>query len=71
MNDKQFETAHELWNILHIARAHDRYLEPPPDITDGWPESDEMDLAKIERQKRIDREDWEAETLRQKQEDQS
>ena len=32
-------------------------------------EGDEMDLADIERQKRIDHEDWQAETLRQKQED--
>ncbi len=59
MNDRQFMA------------AHDRYLEPPPDVTDDWPEPDEMDLAKIERQKRIDREDWEAETARQRQENQS
>jgi len=32
---------------------------------------DEMDLADIERQKRIDKEDWQAETLRQKQEDEA
>lgn len=39
-----------------FAAAHDRYLEPP-DITDGWPEEDEMDLAAIAKQRRIDEED--------------
>jgi hypothetical protein len=49
-----------------FAAAHDRYLEPPEEeciCTD-----DEMDLADIARQRRIDREEWLAETLRQKQE---
>jgi hypothetical protein len=51
-----------------FAAAHDRYLEPPDeDCDDG--EDDEMDLADIARQKQIDKEDWQAETLRQKQED--
>lgn len=48
-------------------RAHDRYLEPPDENFDE--EGNECDLADIERQKRIDKEDWLAETLRQKQED--
>jgi len=51
-----------------FAAAHDRYLEPEDDRQDDSPEDDEMDLADIARQKRLDREDWEAETLRQKQE---
>jgi len=40
----------------------------PPD-EDFDEEGDECDLADIERQKRIDREDTQAEALRQKQED--
>lgn len=44
MNSRQFDA------------AHDRYLEPP-DVTDGWPEADEMDLADIERQARLDEEE--------------
>jgi len=54
MNDRQF------------AAANDRYLEPPDEDFDE--EGDEMDLADIVRQRRIDREEWLAETLRQKQE---
>jgi hypothetical protein len=50
-----------------FAAAHDRYLEPPDEGDDDG-EDDEMDLADIERQKQIDQEDWQAETLRQKQE---
>ncbi len=47
--------------------AHDQYLEPPdyderPDCED---EDREFEEAK---QRRIDEEDWQAETLRQKQE---
>lgn len=48
-------------------RAHDKWLEPPDEDFDE--EIDECDLADIERQKRIDREDWQAETLRQRRED--
>ena len=48
-------------------RAHDKFLEPPDENFDE--EGDECDLADIERQKRIDHEDWQAERLRQKQED--
>lgn len=48
-------------------RAHDRFLEPP-DEEDGAPEPDECDLADIKRQRRIDYEDWQAETLRQRKE---
>lgn len=48
-------------------RAHDKLLEPPDENFDE--ECDECDLADIERQKRIDHEDWQAERLRQKQED--
>jgi hypothetical protein len=47
--------------------ALERWLEPPDEDFDE--EGDECDLADIERQKMIDREDFEAETLRQKQED--
>lgn len=55
MSDRQF------------AAAHDRYLEPPDDAREGaW---DEMDLADIERQNQIDKEDWQAERLRQRQEE--
>jgi len=51
-----------------FAAAHDRYLEPPDDDDDDG-EYDEMDLADIERQKRIDKEEWEAEKLYQRQEE--
>jgi hypothetical protein len=50
-----------------FAAAHDRYLEPPEEMYDDS-EADEMDLADIRRQKELDREDWQAETLRQRQE---
>ena len=56
MNDRQF------------AAAHDRYLEPPDDEPEGTPE-DEMDLADIARQKRLDREDWDAHRARMKEDD--
>lgn len=51
-----------------FARAHDRYLEPPEESDDTL-EQDECDLADIERQKRIDHEDYLAERYRQRQED--
>lgn len=51
-----------------FAAAHDRYLEPPDEKFEDEG-GDEMDLADIERQRRIDHEDWQAESLRQKQED--
>lgn len=54
MSDRQF------------AAAHDRLLEPPDEDDDGT--TDEMDLADIERQNKIDREDWLAERLRQERE---
>ena len=57
-------------NDRQFAAAHDRYLEPPDEGFDDS-EDDEMDLADIERQAQIDREDWLAERLRQRQEDQS
>ena len=43
MNNRQFDA------------AHDRYLEPPDDddVEETW---DEMDLADIERQARLDEE---------------
>jgi hypothetical protein len=53
-------------NSHDFAAAHDRYLEPPEEADE--PEDDEMDLADIRRQKELDREDWQAETLRQRQE---
>lgn len=55
MSDRQF------------AKAHDRWLEPPDD--DDFDGTDECDLADIERQRKIDEEDWQAERLRQRQED--
>lgn len=48
---------------MNFNRAHDKWLEPPDEDFDE--EGDEMDLADIERQKRIDKEDW----LHQKQEE--
>ena len=58
MNSRQFDA------------AHDRYLEPPDD-DDGEETWDEMDLADIRKQEQRDREDFEAEHYRQRQEDQS
>ena len=55
-------------NSREFAAAHDRYLEPEDDRQDDSLPDDEMDLADIARQKRLDHEDWEAETLRQRQE---
>jgi len=43
MNDRQF------------AAAHDRWLEPPDEDFDE--EGDEMDLADIDRQKQLDKEE--------------
>ena len=56
-------------NNRRFAAAHDRLLEPPDEEFDDT--TDEMDLADIERQNQIDYEDWLAERLRQRQEDQS
>lgn len=47
--------------------ALEQWLGPPDENFDE--ECDECDLADIERQKRIDRESYQAETLRQRQED--
>lgn len=44
-------------NQRQFAAAHDRYLEPPDEEFDDTTD-DEMDLADIERQNRIDHEDW-------------
>jgi hypothetical protein len=55
-------------DMYRFNRAHDKYLEPP-ELEDEDGEIDECDLADIERQNRIDREDWQAETLLQKKED--
>lgn len=55
MNDRQF------------AAAHDRLLEPPDEEFDDTTD-DEMDLADIQRQNQIDKEDWQAERLRQERE---
>ncbi len=54
-------------NQRQFAAAHDRYLEPPDEEYDDTTD-DEMDLADIERQNRIDHEDWLAERLRQERE---
>jgi hypothetical protein len=43
-------------------------MNPDDDYLGDEPEDDEMDLADIRRQKELDREDWQAETLRQRQE---
>jgi hypothetical protein len=56
-------------NNRQFAAAHDSYLEPPEYDDDGEETWDECDLADIEQQRRIDHEDWQAESLRQKQED--
>ena len=53
MNDRQFTA------------AHDRYLDPP----DEGPEDEDEDSAyDTDRQRRIDEEDWLAETMRKRQE---
>ena len=57
MSDRQF------------AAAHDRYLEPPDEKFDDTTD-DEMDLADIERQARLDEMDWLAERFYQIQKDQ-
>lgn len=54
-------------NNRQFAAAHDRWLEPSDEDFDDS-EDDEMDLASIARQAQIDHEDWQAETLRQRQE---
>lgn len=51
-----------------FAAAHDRYLDPPDEEFDDTTEVDEMDLADIERQNKIDHEEWLAERLRQERE---
>jgi len=51
-----------------FARMHDAYLEPPDEDFDDS-EPDEMDLASIRKQEQRDREDFEAEKLRQKKEE--
>lgn len=56
-------------NQREFAAAHDRLLEPPDEELDDT--ADEMDLADIERQNQIDKEDWLAERHRQRQEDES
>ncbi|MBP8789590.1 MAG: hypothetical protein KBH41_19420 [Azonexus sp.] len=56
MNDRQF------------AAAHDRYLDPP-DYEEERPDCEDEDRAYEEmKQRRIDEEDWLAETMRQRQE---
>lgn len=54
-------------NNRQFAIAQDKWLEPLDEDFDE--EGDECDLADIERQKRIDKEDYLAETLRQRPED--
>ena len=55
-------------NARQFAAAHDRLLEPPDDDDDGEETWEEVDFADIERQLCVDHEDWQAETLRQRQE---
>ena len=56
MNDRQF------------AAAHDRHLDPPDDEEER-PDCEDEDRAYEQmKQRRIDEEDWLAETLRQRQE---
>ncbi len=57
-------------NSRQFAAAHDRLLEPPDEEFGDTPD-DEMDLADIERQNQIDKEDWLATTWAQNREDQS
>jgi len=49
-----------------FAAAHDKYLNPPDDSEDDL--LDEDGGYEQRRQRQIDLEDWQAETLRQKQE---
>ncbi len=53
MNNRQFNS------------AHDRLLEPPDEDFD---DDDEIDIAELHKQQQRDREDWLAETMRQRQE---
>lgn len=56
MNDRQF------------AAAHDRYLDPP-DHEEERPDCEDEDRVYEQmKQRRIDEEDWLAETMRQRQE---
>lgn len=57
MNDRQF------------AAAHDQLLEPPEYDDDGEETWDEMDLADIALQKRLDLEDWEAHKMQMREDD--
>ncbi len=56
MNDRQF------------AAAHDRYLDPPNDEEERPNFEDEDRAYEQMKQRRIDEEDWLAETMRQRQE---
>lgn len=47
-----------------FAAIHDKYLEPPDE--DFYEDVDECDLADIARQKRIDKEDFEAQQAYQR-----
>jgi len=55
MNNRQFNS------------AHDRLLEPPEDDFDDS-DDEEIDIAELHKQQQRDREDWLAETMRQRQE---
>ncbi len=54
-------------NSRQFAAAYDQLLEPQDREFDDTTD-DEMDLADIERQNKIDHEDWLAERLRQERE---
>ncbi len=56
-------------NGREFAAAHDRWLEPPEEGPENSAyETDEDFAYDTDRQRRIDEEDWRAETLRQRQE---
>lgn len=54
-------------NDRRFSAMNDRHLDPPDeDVDDG--EDAETDLAELYKQQQRDREDWLAETMRQRQE---
>ena len=56
-------------NARQFAAAHDRLLEPPDDDDDGEETWEECDLADIQRQRRLDHEDWEARKMQMREDD--
>ena len=54
-------------NDRRFAAMHDRHLDPPDEDFDDS-DDDEIDIAELHKQQQRDREDWLAETMRQRQE---